>query len=72
MSKFYILITDSNEEQYRCESVMEATEVARYLARRSVGVVSVQSNASYAVDDFMKVLDTNEYLSFGGIKHVSR
>jgi hypothetical protein len=71
MSKFYILITDANDEQYRCESVMEATDVARYLARHSVGVISVESNASFAVDDFMNILGNDEYLSFGGIKHVS-
>ena len=63
MSKFYILITDSNDGEYRCQSVMEAMDVARYLARHHLDVVNVESNASFAVDDFMKCVASDEYIS---------
>tara|TARA_R100001224_G_C3909683_1_gene111491 strand:- start:235 stop:447 length:213 start_codon:yes stop_codon:yes gene_type:complete len=69
MSEFYILITDSNDENYRCQSVSEALDVARYISRHYKDVVRVESNASYAVDDFMKCVAGDEYLSVRGGNH---
>ena len=56
MSKLYLLITDSKGKHYRCESVFQASQVARYLARHLVSISSVESNSSVAVDDFTNII----------------
>ena len=52
MSKLYLLITDSKGKHYRCESVFQASQVARHL----VSISSVESNSSVAVDDFTNII----------------
>lgn len=55
MSKLYILLTDSRGKHYRCESVSDACLVARYLARYQTTSPTVESNCSWAVDDFISI-----------------
>jgi hypothetical protein len=55
MSKLYILLTDSKGKHYRCESVSDACLVARYLARYQTTSPTVESNCSWAVDDFTSI-----------------
>lgn len=55
MAKLYIKLTDRKGYHYLCDSVHNACQVARYLSRHQTSNPMVESNCSWAIDDFTKI-----------------
>jgi len=55
MSNIYIILTDCNDVDYRCDSVDEAVAVSDYLVRKFGGLAYVESTSSTMLDDFEKL-----------------
>jgi len=55
MSNLYIILTDRNGMEYRCDSVGEALAVSNYIVSKFGALKMVGSNSSSMLDDFEKL-----------------
>mgnify|MGYP003130975711 FL=1 len=55
MSNIYIILTDRNDVEYRCDSVGEALAVANYIVSKFGALKMVGSTSSSMLDDFERL-----------------
>lgn len=55
MSNIYIILTDRNGIEYRCDSVSEALAVSNYIVSKFGALKMVRSNSNSMLDDFERI-----------------